>query len=88
MIDEHFMRQWNQGHTAFSADIDQRLGQIGRHLSRRERRLFGIGEPYSPGKSGRNIAASLLFAFAAIAAGAALFFSVGVLASPPGPVLA
>ena len=35
MIDEHFMRQWNEGHTALSADIDRRLAQIAQRLSRR-----------------------------------------------------
>lgn len=88
MIDEHLMRRWNEGHTAFSADIDRRLAQIAHRLSRRERQLFGIEEPYSSDKPARNTVATLLLGFAALSATALLFFSVGVLATPPAPVFA
>ena len=43
MQDEHFMRQWNEGHRSFSADLHQALNQIGRY---RRTRQTDIGSSY------------------------------------------
>ena len=36
MQDEHFIREWNNGHRAFSADLHQALNQIGRYQRTRQ----------------------------------------------------
>jgi len=87
MTDEHFMRQWNKGHAAFSADVDRKLAILARHLSSRERRYFGIGEVYGHEDAGRSPAKSLLSGLAACVATTALFLTVAALAVP-GPAFA
>ena len=82
MTDEHFMRQWNEGHEAFTADLDRKLALLARHLSRRERRLFSIDEPYEDDSANRNATSSILIGLAATVATSTLFLVVALLASP------
>jgi hypothetical protein len=45
MQDELFMRQWNQGHEDFTADLHSTLKQLGRYRRSREADPV-IGSPY------------------------------------------
>jgi hypothetical protein len=45
MQDELFMRQWNQGHTDFTADLHSTLKQLGRY-NRKSDAGAAIGSPY------------------------------------------
>jgi hypothetical protein len=45
MQDEHFMRQWNQGHSDFTADLHNTLKQLGRYNRQRDDGA-AIGSPY------------------------------------------
>lgn len=77
MIDEHFMRTWNDGHVRFSADIDRAVDSIGRLLGSLPGKR-AIDGPYV-----RRPANTLLGGLAAVATTVALVVSVAVLAAPP-----
>jgi hypothetical protein len=46
MQDEHFIRQWNDTHEDFTADLHQALNQFGRYQRTRDRKTAAIGSPY------------------------------------------
>ena len=46
MQDEHFIRQWNQGHSDFTADLHGTLKQLGRYQRTRDVTPVVIGSPY------------------------------------------
>lgn len=46
MQDEQFMRQWNNDHGRFSADLDRGLGYISRFFTQRRENRKLIGGPY------------------------------------------
>lgn len=77
MIDEHFMRHWNDSHTRFSADIDRALDAIGRFFGGRPGK-GAIGETYA-----RRPSRTLFSGLAAVATTIALFVTVAALATPP-----
>lgn len=59
MMEEHFMRSWNDGHDRFSADIDRGLRFLGRILrrvtDRATRRADGEDGPIArPAAAGRT----------------------------------
>jgi len=45
MTDEHFMRQWTDGHERFSADVDKGLARLRRIIE------AAYGEPHADGAS-------------------------------------
>ena len=52
MQDEHFLRNWNDGHSRFSADLDRGLN----HLAGRLGRHKAIGNPYGiPSETGPSL---------------------------------
>ena len=46
MQDELFLRQWNDAHEDFTADLHQTLNQLGRYQRTRDRSAVVIGTPY------------------------------------------
>ena len=46
MQDEHFMQDWNHGHSRFSADLDRGIGLVIDRLSRRRKSRKSIRDPY------------------------------------------
>lgn len=88
MIDEHFMRQWNAGHTRFSADLGHKLARLSKLLATPAGGSQGIREPYASHLSEaerrqaqmHRAAQSLFSALAAIATTFVLFATVGALA--------
>lgn len=48
MMEEHFMRGWNDGHDRFSADIDRGLQFLGGMIRRvSKRQVFGEGSYFA-----------------------------------------
>ena len=76
MIDEHFMRHWNDGHARLSADIDRALVRIGRLLHARPGKEM-IGEAYA-----RRRAKTLFSGLAAVATTTTLLVTAAALATP------
>jgi hypothetical protein len=46
MQDQHFIRDWNDVHGDFTADLHSTLNQLGRYQRTRDRRAKVIGSPY------------------------------------------
>ena len=46
MQDQHFIRDWNDVHGDFTADLHSTLNQIGRYQRTRDRGVTVIGSPY------------------------------------------
>lgn len=94
MQDEHFMRQWNEGHRSFTADLHQALNQIGRYQRTRQEDIdssYGFLDKYDkqptpkPGLS--ETAKASLRGLAASVLTVTLWMVVVALATP-GPGLA
>lgn len=88
MIDEHFMRQWNAGHSQFSADFGRKVARLSKLLAAPAGGSSAIRQPYAsaPSEAERaqaqmhRAAESLFSALAAIATTFVLFATVGALA--------
>lgn len=46
MQDQHFIRDWNDVHGDFTADLHRTLNQIGRYQRKRDGDMMTIGSPY------------------------------------------
>jgi hypothetical protein len=46
MQDQHFIRDWNEVHGDFTADLHRTLNQLGRYRRTRDRGVTAIGSPY------------------------------------------
>lgn len=46
MQDQHFIRDWNEVHRDFSADLHSTLNQLGRYQRTRDTGVRSIGSPY------------------------------------------
>jgi len=46
MQDQHFIRDWNDVHGDFTADLHRTLNQLGRHRRTRDGEVTAIGSPY------------------------------------------
>src|SRR5262245_37472197 len=73
MIDEHFSRDWNATHVAFSADLDRAITALDRTVSNGVRRLRDIANAY---------AHPALHGLAAVISTFVLFVTVGMIAFP------
>ena len=77
MIDEHFERDWSDGHISFSAGVDRAIDRIGRFLG------LHSGENAIGGTYERRPSRTLFSGLAAVATTIALFVPVAALATPP-----
>lgn len=88
MIDEHFMREWNAGHSQFSADVGRQVARLSERLAAPAGGSRAIRPPYAPAPTEAERAEaqmhrateSLFSALAAIATTFVLFATVGALA--------
>ena len=80
MTDEHFMRQWTDGHDRFSVDVDKGLARLRRIIE------AAYGEPIQ-GDDRRRPAEAMLAGLAASAVTTVLFVST-LLVATPGAILA
>jgi hypothetical protein len=46
MQDQHFIRDWNDVHEDFTADLHRTLNKLGRYQRRRDKDAVSIGSPY------------------------------------------
>ena len=57
MQDEHFIRQWNDGHRNFTADLHQALNGIGRYQRTRQQDIggsYGFLDKYASQRASRQ----------------------------------
>lgn len=81
MIDEHFIRQWTDGHDRFSADLDRGLARLRAIID------SAYGEQVQP-KPGPARSEAIMAGLAATTMTVVLLATTAVLFATPGVVLA
>jgi hypothetical protein len=97
MQDQHFIRDWNDVHGDFTADLHSTLNQLGRYQRTRDRGVTAIGSPYDrildrkrvePSRQDLSPAAHASLRGLAASAITVVLWSVVMLIATPTPGLA
>jgi hypothetical protein len=82
MTDEHFIRQWTEGHERFSADVDKGLAKLRKIID------AAYDEPVAPPAADAVQPGEAMLAGLAATALTALLFTSTVMVVTPGTILA
>ena len=97
MQDQHFIRDWNDVHGDFTADLHSTLNGLGRYQRTRDRGVTAIGSPYDrildrrsvePSRQELSPAANASLRGLAASAITVVLWSVVMLIATPAPGLA